>query len=431
MLSNALLDRVRAQRELLPQVYAEFDPEALPERLALGPEDPSDLDPIKGANRAELLADTDLINLIVTATRLGDVVADAYACLLPEYGMRRLIEMLRTACKDGIDAVEDAPEELRVFIATMEATPAWIDPVKVAEGARWERIEAALLTPFVIRGAFLATFLNAYAALPMALTGALTGETSARRVKETAAFFAATVMPGGTERNGPGFEAAAMVRLMHSSVRVHALRTGKWNVETHGVPIPQVDQMPAGLINSVLMAVAVVNQGRTEFNERERCKIELARYRCFLLGLPSELLPTDPKGLIRILQARAATLRTAFDDETCGALVRSTLAAHMHPDAGRWGRLSETFERSFSTVTFVKAFLQDDYERAASMGIRIRPADMARARAMLPFLIGRILLVRGLTNVPVVRDVTDRYVVAMLQRRLRSYGHAEYTARVG
>src|SRR5690606_33415926 len=264
----------------------------------------------------------------------------------------------------------------------------------------------------------LATFLNAYAALPMALTGALTGETSARRVKDTASFFAATVLPGGTDRHGPGFAAAAMVRLMHSAVRVPALRSGKWNHETHGPPIPQVDQRPAGMINSFLISVAAVRDGRSEFNERERAMMELARYRCFLLGLPVELLPSDPHGVIRVFKARAATLRSAFDDETCGALVRSTLAARLQPDAGRWGRVVERFERSFATITFVKAFLQSDRDRAARMGVRTTLADSLRAVPMLPFLLGRVLLVRKLSGIPFLAGITDRYVVATLQRRL-------------
>ncbi|WP_101525685.1 oxygenase MpaB family protein [Nocardioides houyundeii] len=431
MSHQALQDRVRRQREQLPDMYAAFGPEHLPERLALTLDDPSDLDDVKGVDRGELLADTELMDLMVTATRLGDAVADAYALLLPEHGMRGLIDMLQTACRDGIEAVPDAPPELRAFLAAMEDRPDWIDLEQVEEGARWERINAALLTPFVIRGAFLATFLNAYAALPMAITGALTGETSARRVKETAAFFAATVLPGGTARNGPGFEAAAMVRLMHSAVRVHATRSGRWNHDTHGSPIPQVDQMPAGLISSFLMSVATVKDGRDDFNTRERAMIELARYRCFLLGLPVELLPEDPHGVIRVFKARAATLRSSFDDDTCGALVRATLAARLHPDAGAWGRAAERFERSFATITFVKAFLQGDYERAERMGVHVSRADQLRAAPMLPFLIGRVLVVRKLAGVPGLGRVTDRYVVATLRRRLRGYGHPEYVARVG
>jgi len=114
-----------------------------------------------------------------------DVVADAYAALLPKYGFRPLIDMLVTACDRGIDAVPDAPAELVTFIAAMEATPDWVDMDMVREGAALELNGTANLAPFAIRGAFIATFLNKYSALPMALTGTLGHSSAARRVNET------------------------------------------------------------------------------------------------------------------------------------------------------------------------------------------------------------------------------------------------------
>src|SRR5436305_1238938 len=102
-------------------------------------------------------------------------------------------------------------------------------------------------------------------------------------------------MLGALDRYGRGFEAAAMVRLMHSMVRYNALKkTGKWDLDVYGIPIPQVDQMPAGLISVYFLARRVEAAGRSEFNARERAVVEFARYRCFLLGLPEELLPTTP-----------------------------------------------------------------------------------------------------------------------------------------
>ena len=180
---------------------------------------------------------------------LGDVVADAYAALMAERPFKSLIEMLQQACREGIEAVPAPPPELERFIAAMEQQPEWVDMDLVREGARHERIPSALIAPYVIRGAFVATFLNTYAALPMALTGALGGRRAARRVNETASFFAVTTMPGALERHGQGFEAAAMVRLMHSMVRFNALkRSDKWDLDVYGIPVPQVDQMPAGLM---------------------------------------------------------------------------------------------------------------------------------------------------------------------------------------
>ena len=217
---------------------------------------------------------------------LGDVVADPYATLMAEHGFKSLIEMLKQACREGIDAVPAAPPELTAFIAAMEATPAWLDMNLVGEGARQSRIPAAFLAPFVTRGAFVATFMNSYAALPMALTGALGGRRAARRVNETSSFFAVTALPGALDRHGPGFEAAAMVRLMHSMVRYNALkRSDRWDVDVYGIPVPQVDQMPAGLLNIYLLAAKVRRDGRSRVHRR-RARRRRVR--------PLPLLPARP-----------------------------------------------------------------------------------------------------------------------------------------
>lgn len=237
-----LQERVRRQRDELPVMYGGIDFDARPERLALELADESDLPTFVKITREELLADTELIDTLVAATMLGDVVCDAYVARMPEFGMQRMIEMVRVACSKGVDAVADAPPELAAFFASMETVPDWIDFDLIERGARAERVTAALAAPFGIRGAFLATFINEYAALPMAITGSLSDKRAARRVNETASFFATTVLPGGMLRNGPGFEAAAMVRLMHSMVRFNALRkTNKWDSQRFGIPIPQVD----------------------------------------------------------------------------------------------------------------------------------------------------------------------------------------------
>jgi hypothetical protein len=422
-----LQERVRRQHDELPGLYGDIDFDLVPERLALGPDDVSDLPEFVKVSRADLLADEGLTELMVTATMLGDVVCDAYVCLLPELGMQRLIEMTRTACRDGLDAVEDPPPELVAFIESMETVPEWIDPDLVEDGARSERIGAALVAPFAIRGAFLATFINEYAALPMAITGSLSDKRAAKRVNETASFFATTVLPGGMRRHGPGFEAAAMVRLMHSMVRYNALRRStRWDQERFGIPIPQVDQMPAGLIGAFLLSAAVLQKGRTDFDASERAQIETARYRCHLLGLPEELLPSDPEGIVRVFLARAATLRKGFDDETCGELVRATMGAYLRPDRSIPNRIAEDIERSFSTAFFVKAFLNGDRRLAAEMGVHMTPVDVARVAVTAPFILGRAKAVQLLDRVPPLRPAVDSYVTWALRQRLRSYGHPEF-----
>jgi hypothetical protein len=424
--------RVRSQAQLLPALYGKIDFDTAPERFAAAPEDKSELSGVKGNRREALLADSELVARIREYTMLGDLTGDAYAALIPQYGFRRLVDMLAEACDKGVDAVADAPAELAALIAEMERVPDWLDMTLVEEGAKAERNSAANISPFAIRGAFIATFLNKYSALPMALTGTLSHATAARRVKETATFFTTTVLPGALRRDGPGFKAAAMVRLMHSMVRVNVLsRPGMWDAKTYGIPIPQLDQMPAGLIPIYFMAEKLLEQGRTSFNAEERARVELARYRCYLLGLPEDLLADNPQDVVRIWCTRSATLRYEYDDAICGELLRATMEAELSKDRSLPGRVFRRLERSFSRVFFVQAFLKGDEGRAAEVGVPVGPKDKALYAATMAAIIGATMGHRVASKLPLVGELADRALVGRLRRQLADYGHAEFTTDAG
>lgn len=423
----ALAARVLSQQDLQPALYGDVDFTVKPYRLADAPGDVSSL-PEWVAPRAPLLEDERVVELMSTATMLGDVVADPYASLMAERSFKGLIDMLKQACREGVESVPDAPPELEAFIAAMEATPEWLDMDLVEAGARVERIPMAFAAPFATRGAFVATFLNTYAALPMALTGALGGRMAARRVNETSSFFTVTTLPHALDRHGRGFEAAAMVRLMHSMVRYNALKKSeRWDLDVYGIPIPQVDQMPAGLINIYLLAAKARRERREAFNDQERAVVEFCRYRCFLLGLPQELLPTTPAETLHLMHARAALLRDGYDDATCGELVRATMAAYLRSGDTPFDRAADAVEKSYSKVFFVRTFTRNDRERAAQMGVTIGPGDIARVALTAPFVLGRFAAVTAASRVPVLRDVVDSYAIRTLKKRLKTYGRAEFT----
>lgn len=420
---EAVWARVRAQKTALPELYGEVDFDVTPERFT---DDPA-LSITPRAVFAGPPPTAHDVELVRAYTLMGDAVADAYAALMPKYGFKRLVGMLEDACERGAANVHAAPPELVAFIRDMERTPAWLDMDLVREGARLERNSAANIAPIAIRGTFVATFLNKYAALPMALTGALTEGTAARRVKETASFFTTTVQPGALDRYGPGFKAAAMVRLMHAMVRFNALRrSNRWDTAVYGVPIPQVDQMPAGLIPVVIMASRAIRQGRG-FTPEERARVEFSRYRCFLLGLPEDLLADTPERIVQIMAARNTTLRDGFDDETCGELIRGTLAAYLPPDHSLPNRLLDQMEKRFSRVFFLRTFLQGDRRRAAEMGIDVELADYLTYAAVAGLVMTNLTAYRAALRTPVLREIADRLLVLRLEQQLKRYGHAAYT----
>ena len=425
---DQLKAKVASQKETLPALYGDVDFSIKPERFADEPvlEGPSQskLD----ALRPQVLADTEKVERMRAYTMLGDTVADAYAALMPKYGFRGLIGMLQHACDHGVDGMDDAPPELVKFIRAMEATPDWVDMKLVEEGARQSREDAANYSPFVIRGAFIATFMNKYSALPMALTGTLSHSTAARRVKDTASFFMTSTLPGALERFGPGFKSAAMVRLMHSMVRFNALkRSNMWDVNTFGIPIPQVDQMPAGLIGVFLLAFKITAKGRFEYTPDERARVELSRYRCFLLGLPEELVPDNPKDMVDVMVRYDQTLRKGYDDATCGELVRATLAAYLPSDEKLGSRMFDRIERRFSKIFFLLSFLGGDRKKAEAMGVKIGVLDWATFISCGVFIAARKGFYGIASRIPGLRDATDRMLVKKIERLLASYGHAAYT----
>jgi hypothetical protein len=425
---ESLAVRVRAQRSHNPAMYGTIDFSRVPERFTQRLSDTSTLPKRLADQRPALLDNQERVALLRAYTMLGDPVADAYAALLPRIGGRNLIAMLQTACATSVERVPNAPPELHAFIAEMERMPAWLDPHLIERGARLQRNEYAHVTPYAIRGAFFATFMNKYSALPMAITGALTSATAARRVRETQTFFTTSVLPGALARHGEGFAAAAMVRMMHSMVRFNVLTRGSdWDVSTYGIPIPQVDQMPAGLIGVFLLARRVLQQGRGWFTRDERAIVELSRYRCFLLGLPEELLADKPREINDLMLTRAATLRAGFDDATCGALMRATMAAELSHDRSLLGRVDARMERGFSKVFFLRNFVDGDRRAAARMGVAVEGSDFAWAATAVAWIVAHVLAYRMAVRVPVLRELADRRLIHKLRKRLARHGGAEYT----
>lgn len=421
-----LSKKVSAQAAEIPSMYGSVDFSITPERFAAEPGDQTDLEPEFAERRPGLLANDEQVARMKAYTMHGDPVADAYAALIPEHGFGTLMNMLEEACDHGLESVPSAPPELARFMQEMEQFPTWLDMKLIEQGARIERNAYAHRAPFVIRGGFIGTFMNKYSALPMALTGALASKTAAHRVHETATFFTTTVMPGGLDRRGAGFKGAAMVRLMHSMVRFNILHRGlHWDVKTYGIPIPQVDQMPVGLQPIFPIALKALRKGRTTFTPAERARVELAQYRCFLLGLPQELVPDTPAGVADILLTRHATLRKGFDD-TCSALVRATMTADLTLDRSLVGRFNTWLERGFAKAFFVAKFMHGDRQAAAKAGVSVGVSDYLAAAAAGVLITATMAPYAIASRLPGISDAADRSLVRHLTKLLARYGHAEF-----
>ena len=174
------------------------------------------------------------------------------------------------------------------------------------------------------------------------------------------------------------------------------------------------------------MAQKALRHGRTAFTPAERARAELARYRCFLLGLPEDLLADTPQGIVDILLTRHATLRKGFDDN-CAALVRATMTADLTSDHSLAGRLHAWLERGFAKVYFVTNFMRGGKSAAAKVGVQLGFADYLAAAAAGILIASRMTAYAIAARIPVISDAADRSLVRKLTRQLALYGHAEFT----
>jgi hypothetical protein len=175
-----------------------------------------------------------------------------------------------------------------------------------------------------------------------------------------------------------------------------------------------------------LLSSQVLREGRTTFTRAERAVVEQSRYRCFLLGLPEELLADNPHDIVELLLTRAATLRAGFEDETCGALVRATMAADLVPEESLLGKIEARMERSFAKLFFLRSFVDDDRSAAARVGIELTPMDYAIATATLALIMSQVHVYEWASHIPIVRDLADQRLVRKLHAHLARYGHAEF-----
>jgi hypothetical protein len=428
-LTEKLQEKVWSQGALIPSLYGGVNFKHVPFRFASSVSDESALPARQLARRIKMLNDIGRVERYCAYTMLGDNVADSYAALSPEYGFRKLITMLTDACEKGVESVANAPPELIGFIKEMEAVPEWLDMQLVEKGARITRIQMGIHVPFVIRGVFISTFANKYSGLPMALTGTLAGESSARRIQETSSFFTTACLPMALERYGVGFRAAAMVRLMHSMVRFNLLtNSNRWDAAIYGIPIPQIDQMPAGMVPALLVARQAIRRKSKKFTRRERAVVEFCRFQSYLLGLPEELLPATPEGIIEVIMTYFGTLRDGYDDETCGALARATMEAYRPLDKKLTSRIYNSLECSFSRVYFEKLFPGSGKgAMAKQMGIESSIIDYVKFVVVAAYLTPQSVFHSIASRTPILNRFADKILIRKINRLLVEYGHAEYT----
>lgn len=414
-------DIIGLQKSIAPSVYGPLDLTIHPERFRTELGENSIL---RGDARIEgLLADKEKVELFRQLTLMGDPLADAFAARIPELGFPAVRAMIERAGEHGIDAVKNAPPELVAWIRSMEDVPAWVDWDRIERAGDDARIAVAVAGEAMVRLSFMMTYVNGYQGLPMVITGALTSESAAKRMKETVSTFKMAALPGALRRGGVAYRSAIMVRLMHAMVRTSLLRrTQQWEYPVYGVPIPQVDQMGAAMPVAYRLSQYALARRGGRFDDASRSSIEVTRYLGSLLGMHDQFLSDDPATIVTTWQMCQATLRHNYDPR--GKLLNeATVNAYRRRGTSRLDKLAHDVDVRATRFMYTKMVGR---RTAVSMGVDAKPTDaLAFAAEILPIGlgIGSLAVAR---KIPAVRELIDKRSIRAIERQLETDGPAEY-----
>lgn len=272
----------------------------------------------------------------------GDEAMDRLVEWMSAEGMARSKPLFDRAVSQGIDALPEAPAPLREFFRHVEATPGWVDPQLLVEGACVCGISGLtgmrVLRDFGLMAGYQASAINR----TLVLTGALQ-KGAARRVAETTKWWIDATRPGGMARGAPGWCSTLQVRLIHAMVRRHLQRHPQWDAAADGLPVNQGDMHATYLAFSVIFLFGQRLLGVPLTAREGRAAMHLWKYIGWLMGIdPRWLHDSEQAGRVALFQN---LLAQAPPDESSRQLGRplmdEPLQRHYRRFAwlrGRWNR---------------------------------------------------------------------------------------------
>lgn len=164
----------------------------------------------------------------------GDPLADRLALKLIENG---------GAGKDALAAAwrlaAAGDDDAAAFVATIEATPEWVAPERLALGRDLFLRHAPLAMTSFVLGTLPITYAPPGSARVLHYTGRLAADVR-RRLFETAVMVREVLRPDAFAAKGPGRAAIARVRLLHATVRQRVRMSRRWD-DAGGGPINQLE----------------------------------------------------------------------------------------------------------------------------------------------------------------------------------------------
>ncbi|MDP1539572.1 MAG: oxygenase MpaB family protein [Moraxellaceae bacterium] len=246
----------------------------------------------------ELAPSREEYNHVVDALWDGDFAMDRLVEWMFKYGPKQARELFQQALDEGLESVENCPEELSDFFKTLDSPPDWIDQSLIREGAQFIHgtglTSAYVLRDLALMGGYLLSGFNQ----SLVMTGALNNGTS-RRVAETGKWWMDCTEPTGLSRFGDGFKSTLHVRLIHGLVRRNLTSKTEWDHEKWGLPLSQIDMVATYLGFSVVMLGGLRKLGIPVGSRESKAVMHLWAYACWLMGVePKWLVQTEREGVV-------------------------------------------------------------------------------------------------------------------------------------
>jgi hypothetical protein len=231
----------------------------------------------------------------------GDDAMDQLVAWMFDSSPKQGKALFDQALKQGIDAVQDAPEELKAFFHHVDTDPHWLDRDLLERGIRASHLSGNVAF-FVLRDMALMGGYAYFNSLnqTLALTGALRKETSLR-LGETGKWLNDVTEPGGLDRYGPGFATTLRVRMVHALVRRNLSSKPQWQSEKWGLPINQMDMLATYLAFGPVTISGVRLFGVPVSRKESAAIMHMWRYVGWLLGVDEQWLAlTERDGLRKL-----------------------------------------------------------------------------------------------------------------------------------
>ncbi|WP_233552459.1 oxygenase MpaB family protein [Alcanivorax profundi] len=312
---------------------------------------------------------------LVDALWQGDEPMDTLLDWIMEGNARERRGMYDKAVKEGIDAVDNAPQPLKDFFALVDRDPDWLDRELLEEGVGvvqslgefglYIMRDQALMVGYLLSG-----FNHALVA-----TGAL-NKGASQRTGETLKWWMDCTEHGGMERFGEGFINTLHVRWVHSMVRRHLQTRKEWDNNEWGIPANQTDMVATYLAFGSVLLLGVRLGGVIITPHESRAVMHLWKYAGWLMGVEEKwLVDSEMEGFRLLRHTQATQSRPDWTSKELGEALSKEPFDRIYPWKNTFPRLHKLYLKYeyHSHLSLTRLFLSREQMSALGLPAWVLP----------------------------------------------------------